>query len=178
MQLQAVLNKQDGTYLEMTGIISLSLNLIPVDHEGNTAYAIIGYPSPGAGYKLAMYNDEQKAHDEFDKLIEANANQPGAIYEIVSDFTQVVKAEETTEENTTVIGQGESAEIDGVEYSVSDEGELSITNLENNSVTIEGIAQDGEITVDAGTPVDETTEVVGGVELPVEETEAGGPVFG
>lgn len=161
MQLQAVLNKQDGTYLEMTGIISLSLNLIPVDHEGNTAYAIIGYPSPGAGYKLAMYNDEQKAHDEFDKLIEANKNQPGAIYEIVSDFTQVVKAKEALADDT-VQENGAAEEV--------------ATLVE----TPEEVEAPAETTEDVN---DETTEVVGGVELPVEETEteetpADGPVFG
>lgn len=161
MQLQAVLNKQDGTYLEMTGIISLSLNLIPVDHEGNTAYAIIGYPSPGAGYKLAMYNDEQKAHDEFDKLIEANKNQPGAIYEIVSDFAQVVKAEEAPADDT-----------------VQENGAVEeVATLVETPEETEAPAETTEETTD------ETTEVVGGVELPVEEIEteetpADGPVFG
>ena len=170
MQLQAVLNKQDGTYLEMTGIISLSLNLIPVDHEGNTAYAIIGYPSPGAGYKLAMYNDEQKAHDEFDKLIEANKNQPGAIYEIVSDFTQVVKAEKAPADDT-----------------VQENGAVELTEEQKEIIAEDAEPCVGENCEDCDECTcenhEETTEVVGGVELPVEETEteetpADGPVFG
>lgn len=170
MQLQAVLNKQDGTYLEMTGIISLSLNLIPVDHDGNTAYAIIGYPSPGAGYKIAMYNDEQKAHDEFEKLLEANANRPGTIYEIVSDF--VAPVTEVAEANTAECGAAEPVEL---------------TEEQKEVIADEAVSCEGENCADCDECTcenhEETTEVIGGVELPVEENETdeapeAGPVFG
>jgi len=170
MQLQAVLNKQDGTYLEMTGIISLSLNLIPVDHDGNTAYAIIGYPSPGAGYKIAMYNDEQKAHDEFEKLLDANANQPGTIYEIVSDFQPAAKVEETQADET-----------------IQENGAVELTEEQKEVIAEDAEPCEGENCADCDECTcenhEETTEVIGGVELPVEENETeeapeAGPVFG
>jgi hypothetical protein len=99
MKIRAILNKKEGIYLETGDIKSLALNEIPVNSEGDKAFAIIAYPSPGAGYKLALYNDKEKADKAFNSLTKAEkeCRKGDIFYEIKSDYVEPVKQEEPTE---------------------------------------------------------------------------------
>ena len=171
MNLKAILNKGDGIYLETAHILSLGINEIQVDHNGNTAFAILAYPSPGAGYKVALFNDEQKCLDEFNKLVGTviSGGSDGTTYAIESDFVAPTKPKVI---DAPVIGQADLTTVEElVENAVPCEGEncedCDECTCENHEETE---IQPEEIQAEVETQVTEAVEEV--------NEEVGAPVFG
>lgn len=95
MKIKAIVNPCDGLYLETKDIKSFSIKQIMVDNDGNTAYAIVCYPGPGAGYVVARYNDEKEAKKWFRSLLETESNVTTDDFDfyINSKFVQPEKKE-------------------------------------------------------------------------------------
>lgn len=95
MKIEAIVNPRDGLYLETKDIKSFSIKQITVDNDGNTAYAIVCYPGPGAGYVVARYNDEKEAKKWFRSLLETESNVTTDDFDfyINSEFVQPEKKE-------------------------------------------------------------------------------------
>lgn len=64
-----ILNIEDCIMVDLEDIKSIGVKEIVVDHTGNTAYAIVAYPGPGAGYVLARYNNIEDAKAKFEQLM-------------------------------------------------------------------------------------------------------------
>lgn len=85
--IKAIVNRGEGSYLSMEGITSFGIKQIVVDNYGNTAYAIVCYPGPGAGYVVARFNDEEKAHRAFNFLLNSYTDSVAFnCLELKSDF--------------------------------------------------------------------------------------------
>lgn len=95
MKTKAIINEGDGIFLETWDIKSFSIKQIMVDSDGNTAYAIVCYPGPGAGYVIARYNDEEEAKRWFGALLKEETDEDGIswFFRIESKFVQPEKKE-------------------------------------------------------------------------------------
>lgn len=91
--MRAIVNLQEGIYLETEGIKSFSIKEIQVNAQGDMCFALVCYPGPGAGYVVSRFNDEQNAHDEFDSLLNAVTNNKEPIFYTSSIYEEPKKKE-------------------------------------------------------------------------------------
>lgn len=148
MKIRAILNLDEGIYLEAGNIVSLAVNEIPVDHDGNTAWALLAYPSPGAGYKLALFDSREGAFETLSDLVEFESvkKNAGSLYELRSEYTEPETKEEIVEEAAPCEGpcegceESQGANLPEAPDEVSEESEKTA-----DEVVEEQIKEDGPV---------------------------------